>query len=883
MDNIRKIVREILSEGRGGKPGVITVYHGTHEHKEEDIQRDGLKSPMGYDTSQWYMVATDLNSAVFHATPEDGGDAIVFEFELPVTNEKWEGYPYFWPPYDREGLDESGSKWFALKQPLPSKFIKKVHRISNDDYQKAKVTPFEEGNINEEREVEGIGDKTKLSVFDFDGTLVNTPTDEEGIPILKDKTGKELKGNWWINPNSLNTDIFDITTNPGVISAYKSERSNSKNLVVMMTGRLKKLSGKVEKILDMHGLKFDDYLYNSGAETSSDKIKKMELALKYNDGIRTIEMWDDRDKHIPIFEEWGQEMINKGYLDDFKINHIKGGSHINESVSKGNIKCPHIQLTQEIVDYVNDYASDENLLRSGGIPIELLHKAAYGFSVDSVKTLMPEQLKVRWKTDLENVKWEIEKQGIDEKTWAQYIDLTEPIEVEYWKDEEEGFEEGFYISDGHHRYYAAKILNKPLNVKLEIKTNPIEKLTPGIGYDDFHRCLFKQVKEEYGYKEISRNFLKQFANNVTDKIAKNFLKGWIEREGGDKILLSQKEYFILKGIQRTGKVPKTSVDETVRGIVREELLDETHTGQKDLEKFTNNILHNMSERIVRDRERMEFVTQGVEGESNHITSFPLFFTGTMKGEGYNEIEEFVNDTSIKIMPTTRIPGSDTATGQLGYASPDENFGREIFELSLKYSQRDLDEINELFDEKKFGDVGPKDVYFKLFYIFYTVLLHELQHAYDAWRSKGKALRGARNKEYIAGQEKARALSKVTYDDLTPEERKAISNSHKDYQNLVHEINARYAQAIQRVNIKTMDDAWNEIMTPWKKVHGAFQSEFDGWRNLSDKMKKKLTRRLAKAYQEESENLQTAVERFGQDMADEILAEVRKIVRDVLSQ
>ncbi len=1160
-------------------------------------------------------------------------------------------------------------------------------------------------------------------------------------------------------------------------------------------------------------------------------------------------------------------------------------------------KCPHIQLTQEIINYVLDYVTDENLLRSGGVPIELLDKAAYGFSADSIKTLKPEQLKIRWKDDLDNVKWEIEKQGLTDKQWAQYIDLSEPIDVEYWKDDKEGFEEGFYISDGHHRYYAAKILGVPLNVNLEIKVNPITKIAPGLGYDDFHRCLFKQVKEEYGHKEVSKNFLKQFLNSVNNKAAKDFIKGWIERDDEDKVKLSKKEYYILQGIRRDGKVPMTKMNEvtdvirdvlnerlmnvdsdvdyiydkyfksdydeiektgtlknanfelyyidtsflksplaekahklnpceiainkfsnsydpankrisisfprhavnfvkqeggsnmdinvaaskinngdslkkefkesTIKGSIhhelthwiddtlhnnhikkklnkalernvnksknnspinahymeiqsqihniyqlnkkykdtwndmsfesminlspalsyvnnqlkgdvkkkwlkniktrmhregllgnnmmnenireivkkvisesifneaarrieslpkttalfietinsgyalslydpkskkvyatiiftdavsphqyqvsgvaaepgfgpfiyelammvankdgmglmpardgdvrgeafnvwkkfykrgdvkketipfedeefsfrifddhdyldieeknewlqsikddkyssvdelmtfntafslspdnnfkeltsradnwikngfdiqnaidaaddlwhnkyldedvefedvgddegywdrvkiiarnksgeevgyavldmymdpyveqsvtdeddpnrysdeeieehfpedfaaklehlevfpkfikkgfgkelmdavvkyvkerdyktlyliaapigfepkislddlskfysgygfkvikdfdnahdmvsqlREDVIEETFEGQKDLEKFTNDILRNLGDRIVKEREHMEFLVAGVEGENPDLRNLPMMFTGTMKDDGYDEIGKFVDETSIKIIPETIIGGGKETKGQLSYGSPHQNLGREIFEIRLKYDQRDLDEINELFNDKKYGEVTGKDVYFKLYYIFYSSLLHEIQHAYDAWRSKGKALSGGTSKKFIDSQNKAKQIARSkNYYELTPEERGAINNSFKEYQNLVHEINARYAQAMHRVRIDTMDDNWNEVMNPWNKVYSSFKSEFDGWINLSDKMKKKLTRRLAKAYQTTSERLQTAEERFGKDIADEVGAmnEARKIVREVIRE
>lgn len=165
--------------------------------------------------------------------------------------------------------------------------------------------------------------------------------------------------------------------------------------------------------------------------------------------------------------------------------------YINESKV---LNCKKVKLTDEVIEEIKKFKSSEDLLRSGGISIEALDRAAFGFSVNDIKTLMPKELHIRWKDDLENVKHEVDvfsfKYGnIDFKTvkkmWAMEIDLTEPIDVSYINNK-------FYIEDGHHRYYAAKILNKPLNVSLEIKSNPISKLS-SLSYDDFHRCIFNQV------------------------------------------------------------------------------------------------------------------------------------------------------------------------------------------------------------------------------------------------------------------------------------------------------------------------------------------------------------------------------------------------------
>jgi len=182
--------------------------------------------------------------------------------------------------------------------------------------------------IIESVEMEDIDKKSKLVVMDFDGTLVDTPLPtDENKAIWKEKTGKSWEGGWFGNSDSLNLDVFEMPTIPSVISSYRKEKSNPNSLVIMLTGRIMSVSMDVKRVLNHHGLKFDDYLFNDGGETSKNKIKHMEMILKYNPNIRTVEIFDDRDSHIQIFQEWGDEMIKQGYIDDFKIHHIKGERH----------------------------------------------------------------------------------------------------------------------------------------------------------------------------------------------------------------------------------------------------------------------------------------------------------------------------------------------------------------------------------------------------------------------------------------------------------------------------------------------------------------------------------------------------------------------------
>jgi hypothetical protein len=148
--------------------------------------------------------------------------------------------------------------------------------------------------------------------------------------------------------------------------------------------------------------------------------------------------------------------------------------------------CSQAKVTPEIAAEVNKFGSDEELLRAGGISHDALDRAAFGFSESDIKTLIPKQLKIKWKDDWENVKWEQEKSGLSKLEYAKRINLSEPIDVVYEKNH-------FYVDDGHHRLFAAMILKKPLNVNLEIHQNPI--LSLGIpDYDQYHRCVFNKIK-----------------------------------------------------------------------------------------------------------------------------------------------------------------------------------------------------------------------------------------------------------------------------------------------------------------------------------------------------------------------------------------------------
>lgn len=169
---------------------------------------------------------------------------------------------------------------------------------------------------------------TKISVFDFDGTLVDSPLPEYGRKEYEEKTGNEWphKG-WWGREESLDTAIFDIPTIQSVKKTYDEEKNNPNTLMVMLTGRIGKLSNQVESILSSKGFIFDKYIYNNGGSTIDSKINSLNELLNEYPNVTYVLLNDDRLEHIPSFKAWGEDKLNTGRLKSFNINVVPSKNH----------------------------------------------------------------------------------------------------------------------------------------------------------------------------------------------------------------------------------------------------------------------------------------------------------------------------------------------------------------------------------------------------------------------------------------------------------------------------------------------------------------------------------------------------------------------------
>lgn len=184
----------------------------------------------------------------------------------------------------------------------------------------------------------------------------------------------------------------------------------------------------------------------------------------------------------------GNEQYTNGYTPPVTPRELVGGSVPDGTTSSKERIDWYKRLGLEmLISEAGNHETSESLLRGGGFSTEALDLAAFGVSNQTVSTMMPGELSIKWKDDMLNPPEQQRVSGLSKKGWAETVDLTQPIEVSY-----DG--KKFYIEDGHHRYYAAKILGKPLSVNLEITASPIPVLTK-LGYDQFHRSIFDQAQQ----------------------------------------------------------------------------------------------------------------------------------------------------------------------------------------------------------------------------------------------------------------------------------------------------------------------------------------------------------------------------------------------------
>lgn len=160
---------------------------------------------------------------------------------------------------------------------------------------------------------------TRLFIFDCDGTLLNSPEPTEENKNRFDRhhnISKYPHRGWWSKIESFDRDVFDVKVIPSILTDYNRAKRDPDGLMVMLTSRMPYFEERIKELLDNNGLYFDVYLFKSGQKEKSERVNS--LLRKYPD-TTYIEIWDDRQKEIDLYQKWSITMKPEIYI---KINHV---------------------------------------------------------------------------------------------------------------------------------------------------------------------------------------------------------------------------------------------------------------------------------------------------------------------------------------------------------------------------------------------------------------------------------------------------------------------------------------------------------------------------------------------------------------------------------
>ena len=112
----------------------------------------------------------------------------------------------------------------------------------------------------------------------------------------------------------------------------------------------------------------------------------------------------------------------------------------------------------------------------------------------------------------------------------------------------------------------------------------------------------------------------------------------------------------------------------------------------------------------------------------------------------------------------------------------------------------------------------------------STIIHELEHAWDSYRSKGKFSSSAGTTQWHRRAEK---------------EKLSLSDTMELYSRTAHEMSSFFVAAVREVDFFY---GKNEIdLKPFSVVYDEFKHEYDGYQYLGEKEKKILARKFAQYY------------------------------------
>jgi len=174
----------------------------------------------------------------------------------------------------------------------------------------------------------------KLAIYDFDGTLIDSPMPDPGKQIWKEKTGEEYPHQgWWGRKESLNTDVFDIKPFPSILAKLQDDMADPDTSTIILTARMERLRPELENILNLNNIHVDQLITKDGAADKGDVILQIQ---RYNPDLEEIDVYDDfsgmKPDKIAEFTKIKDQLPPNIVYNIFYVN--EGSVQLMESVNR---------------------------------------------------------------------------------------------------------------------------------------------------------------------------------------------------------------------------------------------------------------------------------------------------------------------------------------------------------------------------------------------------------------------------------------------------------------------------------------------------------------------------------------------------------------------
>lgn len=278
----------------------------------------------------------------------------------------------------------------------------------------------------------------------------------------------------------------------------------------------------------------------------------------------------------------------------------------------------------------------------------------------------------------------------------------------------------------------------------------------------------------------------------------------------------------------------------IKSLLREALLDEDYATHNEMKSLRDEVYMQICEKLA----EVAFFKKSSNVFEDMMTIHYVF---RKLKKDYTNLREFVDNFELEVV----ITGAGRAHGIFKPTSVESgtigiNFERNIDRAEEMLNKLVIPRADEPVTEELVTEM-TRALYFATYdNNIASTILHELQHAYDAWRSKNK---------FVHNSKMGKFRNKQTSND-TDDEDKVVS-----YLKLQHEVNARFSQALEAITLfdynfgKDPTKPFNKrTMRPFDTVLNDFKRNFNGWSVMSPSAQKRLVNRVSKMYHETSDKI-----------------------------